>query len=93
MNLRETYHELGSYDFKVVLNERFFKNGHGFDLKLVDSAGKPLKFEAKVWGRKIVCNFEIDPSVEDGVSHIKLALRTEKGERVEGKLDFWVIKP
>jgi hypothetical protein len=92
-NLRETYHELGQYEFKVVLNPKFFKNSHRSELILVDSDGKPMRFDVKKWGRKINCSFTIDPTVADGVSQAHLKLLTEKEELVAGRLTFWVIKP
>lgn len=92
-NLRETYHELGSYEFKVVLNPKFFKNSHRSELTLVDSDGRPMRYEVKKWGRKINCAFTIDPSVADGVSQAYLKLLTEKDDEVAGRLIFWVIKP
>lgn len=92
LNLREIYHEFGEYDFKVILNERFFKNGHGAEVTMRDSAGNPMKYEAKVWGRKIVCKFTVDDNVAEGRSHVSLAIKNEKGDLVDGRLSFWVIK-
>lgn len=92
-NLRETYHELGEYEFKIVLHPRFFKNSHLSELVLVDSDGKEMKHETKKWGRKINCHFVIDPSVADGVSICTLQLKDDKERLVPGRLTFWVIKP
>lgn len=90
--LRETYHELGTYEFKIVLNPRNFKNSHGSDITLVDSDAKPMKFIIKKWGRKISCTFTIDDSVADGVSVARLEMRDEKEVVHAGRLSFWVIK-
>lgn len=91
--LRETYHELGEYEFKVVLNPRFFENGHGSELKVVDSDGRPLEHSSEVWGRKVSCRFKIDESVADGVSAVDLSLRSNgTGEPHRVRLFFWVIK-
>jgi len=92
-NLRETYHELGEYEFKVVLDPRSFKNGHLSELTCVDSDGKPMNFEVQKWGRKINCKFIIDKSVSDGVSTVKMTLRDDEGHELAGRTSFWVIKP
>lgn len=92
-NLRETYHELGNYEFKIVLDPRSFKNGHLSELLCLDSDGKPMKFEYEKWGRKINCKFLIDKSVADGVSTIKMNLKDDSGHQHEGRASFWIIKP
>lgn len=92
-NLRETYHELGSYEFKIVLDARFFKNGHLSELSCVDSDGKPMKFNVQKWGRKINCSFIVDNSVADGVSVVKMILKDDDGHEHSDRLSFWIIKP
>lgn len=92
-NLRETYHELGKYDFKIVLNPKFFKNGHMSELKCVDSDRKNMKFSCEKWGRKINCSFIIDNDVSDGVSIVDMNLKDENGKEYPGRITFWVIKP
>jgi hypothetical protein len=92
-NLRETYAELGEYEFKVVLSPRYFKNGHSSEMQLVDSDGKPMRFELKKWGRKMNCVFFIDENTADGVAAARLQLQDDKGHAVPGHLTFWVIKP
>ena len=92
-NLRETYHELGEYEFKVVLNPRSFRNSHLSEMALVDSDGKPMRFELKKWGRKMNCSFHIDEKVADGIAVAKLSLKDERGTEVTGRVQFWVIKP
>jgi hypothetical protein len=90
-NLRETYHELGVYEFKVVLNQRFFKNSHDSDMTMVDSDGKPMAFSVKKWGRKMNCTFTIDNNVADGVASIRLFL-AGKTQDPPVRLTLWVIK-
>jgi hypothetical protein len=92
-NLRETYHELGEFEFKIVLNPRNFKNSHLSDLVVTDSSGQSMKYSIKKWGRKINCSFVIDQNSAEGRSHVKLSLRDSKEQLVEGHLMFWVIKP
>lgn len=92
-NLRETYHELGEYEFKVVLDPRSFKNGHLSEVTCVDSDGKPMRFEVQKWGRKINCKFVVDRTVSDGVSIVKMILRDDEGHEHSGRTSFWVIKP
>ena len=92
-NLRETYHELGSYEFKVVLDPRSFKNGHFSDLTCVDSDGKPMRFEFQKWGRKINCKFIVDRTVADGVSTVRMILKDDEGHEHQARATFWVIKP
>ena len=61
--LAQTYPELGEYSFKVVLNPRLYKSGQDFDVCIVDSDRKPVKFELKRWGRKLNVTFVIDEAL------------------------------
>lgn len=92
-NLRETYHELGEYEFKIVLSPRHFKNSHLSEMTLHDSDGKPMSCQIKKWGRKMNCLFKIDQSVADGVSNADIVLKEEGKDPLTARLTFWVIKP
>lgn len=92
-NLRETYHELGKYDFKIVLNPKFFKNGHPAEVQFFDSDRNKMKFKCEKWGRKINCSFVIDSTVADGVSFANLVLIDDEGTKHNERITFWVIKP
>ena len=92
-NIRETYHELGEYEFKVVLNPDVFKNSHTSELSLVDSDGKQIMNTVKKWGRKMNCSFVIDGDVADGVASVKMLLRDEAGSESRCGFIFWVLKP
>lgn len=92
-NLKETYHELGQYEFKVVLDPRHFKNGHLSEVLLIDSDGRPMKYDVEKWGRKINCSFSLDKTVADGVSTVKMVLRDDEGHEMAARTSFWVIKP
>jgi hypothetical protein len=87
--LDETYPELGDYGFKVVLNPRYFKSGHGMAVEMVDSDGKPMPHQFEVWGRKINVKFSITPNVSDGVSTARIV----REGQVLGRATLWVIKP
>jgi hypothetical protein len=91
-NLRETYHELGEYEFKVVLNPRYFKNSHLSELVVFDSDRRVIQQEVNKWGRKMNCKFRIDKDVSDGVAVVELILKTER-DSIPARLSFWVIKP
>jgi hypothetical protein len=91
-NLRETYHEPGRFEFKIVLNGRFFRNSHLSEVEIVDSDGKPMRHEVSKWGRKINCVFVIDDRVSDGVAHARLTLVPERGEKIKERVSWWVIK-
>lgn len=88
-NLEETYPELGEYTFKIVLNPRFFKSGHGFRVVLQDSDRKPMKHSAEVWGRKINVKFDITPETADGVAQATVY----RESTLICQLQFWIIKP
>jgi len=92
-NVRETYHELGEYEIKVVLSPDSFKNGHLSEFKIVDSDGKPIPCEISKWGRKVNFLFKIDPDVSDGVAAIKMDLVTARERKVYRQVTFWIIKP
>lgn len=91
-NLREIYHELGEYEFKIVLNPKLFKNSHESEMHLVDSDMKPMRYTVKKWGRKINCQFIIDGNVADGVSQISILLKDVNDDVTPVRLKFWVIK-
>ncbi len=92
-NLRETYHELGQFDFKIVLDPRFFKNGHLSDVTLIDSDGKKMDCHVEKWGRKINCGFVVSAKVPDGVATVNMTLRDDAGKELTTRAQFWVIKP
>lgn len=87
--LEETYPELGTFLFKIVLNPKFYKSGHDFDVNVFDSDRKPMRFDLKKWGRKLNVAFVIDPQVADGVA---FAIISREGQEI-GRLSWWVIKP
>jgi hypothetical protein len=87
--LLETYHELGEYDFKIVLNPRFYKTGHDFRVEMFDSSNNPMKFKFEVWGRKVNVKFIIDKTTSDGVSWVNLI----RGDHKLSRMTFWIIKP
>jgi hypothetical protein len=88
-NIRETYHELGKYWVKVVLNPRYYRAAHEFRVDVVDSDGRQMSNEVSIWGRKINVGFDITPDTADGVSIIKII----RGKDQIARLPFWVIKP
>lgn len=92
-NLRETYAEMGRFEFKVVLNPDVFKNGLESKVKFIDADQKEMKVDVKRWGRKINCTFIIDQNVPDGVVTVWLDLKDEGNPTpIPGKASFWVIK-
>lgn len=88
-NLLETYHELGEYQFKIVLNPRFYKTGHEFKVELFDSSRKPMKGSFEIWGRKINVKFVIDPDVSDGIAFADIIV----GNNQLGRVNWWIVKP
>lgn len=91
-NLRQTYHEQGEYNVKVVLNPKRFKNCHGSSIRLVDASNQPMKFELNPWGRKLNVNFTIDHSTAEGISGAYLNLIDSRGRTVTGSFMFWVVQ-
>jgi hypothetical protein len=92
-NLFEIYHELGSYEFKVTLSEKHFKNSLDSGLNLNDSDYKQIKHTVERWGRKINVNFEINENVSDGLAFIDTNFIMKNGKKINERLYFWVIKP
>jgi hypothetical protein len=92
-NIRETYHELGDYEFKVVLSPKHFKSSHSCGFILVDSDGKRIPGEVGRWGRKVIVKFKIDEGVSDGVAALQMSLVLEDGRKINRQLTWWVIKP
>jgi hypothetical protein len=91
-NLRETYHEQGDFQFKIVLSPKHFRNGHDSSVVVTNADGTPLNVVVEKWGRKINCSFSINDNVPDGVSTIKMSLRDSRGKLHEERERFWVIK-
>lgn len=91
-NLRETYAELGNFEFKVVMDQKFAKDGHLEELQLVDSDMKPIRHEARRWGRKVNLSFTIDETVADGVASCHMKFVSGNGVTIPGKITFWIIK-
>jgi hypothetical protein len=91
--LKETYYELGEYEFKIVLDPKHFSNSHLSEIKCVDSDGRKMKFHFEKWGRKINCKFILDKDVSDGVSRIEMLLKDDEEHQLLTKSSFWVIKP
>lgn len=91
-NLRETYHEQGNFQFKIVLSPKFFRNGHDSNVFVVNADGKELQMTVEKWGRKINCSFAIDQRVPDGVSTIHMHLKDSRGKLHEARERFWVVK-
>jgi hypothetical protein len=89
-NLKETYYDYGLYDFKIVLDSKFYKNGHGLSFELRDSSGSLMKYSAEIWGRKVNCKFVFDESVSDGVCH---GVLTSPDQKVICKVNFWIVRP
>ncbi len=87
--LDETYPELGGFSFKIVISPRTYRSGQEFDVSIMDSDRKPMRFELRRWGRKLNITFAIDRTVSDGVSTVVLS---QNGQEI-GRLIFWVIKP
>ncbi len=87
--MQENYTELGEYRFKIVLNPRFYKNGHGVAVELKNSGGLPMSGDFQIWGRKVNMRFVVDASTPDGVA----VARVVQGDREIGRLTFWIIKP
>lgn len=92
-NLRETYHELGTFEFKIVLDPSMFKDSHMCEIHGVDSDGTRLPLEVKRWGRKMNCVMVVSPAVADGVAVMTMRLRNEEGLDVNERLTCWIVKP
>lgn len=87
--LEETYPELGTYNFKIVLHPRYYRSGEDFEVQLVDSDRQPMRYAVKKWGRKLNVEFDITERTSDGVAIATLVRNTQE----VGRLNFWIIKP
>jgi hypothetical protein len=91
--LRETYAELGKYEFRIVLDPKQYSDGHDSTLSIVDSDGTIMSFDVRKWGRKLNCSFEIREDTADGVASISLQLVADDGTVNRSRLTMWIIKP
>lgn len=91
-HLRDIYHELGEFEFKVAFDTEKFGQESKPTIQTIDSSGKPMKSYAKIWGSKLKCYFVIDSSVSDGIAFSKFSLMSKSGEVFEKTVTFWVVK-
>jgi len=91
-DLRETYHELCEYSFKIVLNPKLFKNCHDVDVKILDANNDLMEVDVRRWGRKVNCTFVLNETIPDGVCVVRLRAAADSGKNVVEKFSFWVIK-
>lgn len=91
--LRETYAELGEYEFRVVLDPKKYSDSHESTLSIVDSDGNRMPHNLRRWGRKMNCSFVVDEETADGVSSINLELKSNDGSVDKVRLSMWIIKP
>jgi hypothetical protein len=91
--LREIYHELGTYEFKIVLNPRFFTNSHLSEISFLNPDGGPMTCSVDKWGRKINCSFTVDDGIPDGVILVNMRLVDDKEQVTNHRLTLWVVKP
>lgn len=87
-NVRETYHELGVFEFKVVLDPKRYPDPSEVWVKMVDSDGSPMDFSIRRWGTKLNVTFTVDDRVADGVASLRLGL----GEKQTEMVTYWIIK-
>ena len=87
--LRETYVHLGENNVKVVIHPKYSKVCEEFDIKMLDSDRKDMKFNIERWGRKFNISFMLDNTVSDGIA----SLLINKNNTEFGKAHFWIIKP
>jgi len=91
-DLRQTYHEMGTYAFKIVLNPKIFKSSHESKIKLIDPDHNEVNLNVEKWGRKINCSFDIDESISNGVCLLEMGFISDKNKKINECLSFWVIK-
>lgn len=91
--LRETYAELGKYEFRVVLDPKRYSDCHESSLTIVDSDGKPMVYDVRRWGRKLNCSFVVNDATADGVSSVNMELKSNDGSIEKFRLSMWIIKP
>lgn len=90
--LKETYMDLGKHEFKVVLDPKQYVDATNSDISLIDSDGKPIKYEIRKWGRKMHCVFEVTEETADGVSAADLVLKNIEGKEQRSRFTFWICK-
>ena len=90
-NARETYHEAGEYDLKIVLNPSYFDNCHQATFEVMGPDRRPLESSVKRWGRKMICSFVIRPESAEGVAVARFSLIDRKGHVREGVISFWIV--
>lgn len=91
IDLRETYHEMGDYSFKIILNPKHFKSSHESNVCLYSTTHDIMECDVKKWGRKINCSFKIDQFMQNGVCMIEMDLIDDNGVHHKEIRKFWVV--
>lgn len=86
-DLCETYHRVGTFQFKIVL-DKTFKNGHDITIEMFDPENNQIPVLIETWGRKINCTFSISNTIQDGVCLLKINIPG----KLEETLQYWIIK-
>ncbi len=88
VSLSEMYVEPGEYDAKFLIDTKRSQAIEIQECLVVDSDGKPMKFEYRRWGTKLHVSFTIDGKTPDGVCLIDFLIVGGRHERFR----IWSIK-
>ena len=92
LHLRPTYHKIGEYTFKIILDKHTFKNSNDINISLSDPENNEVDIGVEKWGRKITCKFEISKDMSDGVCVLKISTDKNSTTKLNKTFSFWVIK-
>jgi hypothetical protein len=88
---RDTYHELGPHEMKLVVDTARFVP-HSSSIEVVASDGTPIESGLRFWGNKLNCSFNLRDGLPDGVARMDVRLcRRDDGRYVTHPVYFWVI--
>jgi len=92
LNFRDTYHEVGDYEFKIILDPKRFKNGHRATIRMMNADRKEVSLDVNRWGRKINCFFSINDDDPSGVYVVNFRINDDDGNEIDKTFHCWVIK-
>lgn len=88
---RDTYHELGDHEFKLVVDTARFVP-HSSSISVVSHDGKPIDSRVRFWGNKLNCAFNLHDGLADGVARMDVQLcQRSDGRYVTHPVFFWII--
>jgi hypothetical protein len=92
VSLDEVYREVGDYTAKMLIDPESSQKIDTVGVAMTNADGRPMSFEYRRWGTKLLISFKIDSSTPDGLALIDISLKGPKFDQVRERLSAWIVK-